>query len=232
MRPSCWGPRSRQGSWFARSEPMDAPMAWSRCNGELQLLRTVPLASNYYRRLAENSCWCFPRNRQRAVIPERPQARTNAIVPKQPCFTERSRNTGRRSRRSWKRPAATCLASCSTSSRRTFAVAFPRTASFAFGAKTVGTAESSLSRANGVDFAQVAWAVAWPTRRHFVWSISFPKCLLGNTCSPYPMPCASRWPIRPTLRAWCWAHSSAPSTPTFAAAHGNASCTAGYRLEA
>jgi hypothetical protein len=46
------------------------------------------------------------------------------------------------------------------------------------------------------------------------------------------MPCASRWPIRLMPRAWCLAHSSAPSTPTFAAAHGSASYTAGCRPEA
>jgi hypothetical protein len=76
-----------------------------------------PLASNYYRLLAEYSYWCSSRNQQQAVIPARPRARTNAIVPKQPCFTERYRNTGRGSWQIWNQGAASCPASCLTSSR-------------------------------------------------------------------------------------------------------------------
>ena len=75
--------------------------------------------SNQYGSVAENSCWCFPRNQQRAVTPTRPRvnARTRAIVPKRLCFIERSRNTGRRSWQIWNRAAANCLPSCLTSSR-------------------------------------------------------------------------------------------------------------------
>jgi len=52
--------------------------------------RMLRLVSNRYRLVAENSCWCFPRNQQQAVTLTRPsvQARTRAIAPKQPCFTK------------------------------------------------------------------------------------------------------------------------------------------------
>jgi hypothetical protein len=37
------------------------------------------LVGNRYRSVADNSCWCFPRNQQQAVIPARRQVRTSAI---------------------------------------------------------------------------------------------------------------------------------------------------------
>ena len=199
------------------------------------LERKMPhFVSNKYRLVAENSCWCLPRNQQRAVTPTRPsvQARTRAIAPKRLRFIERYRNTGRRSWRISKREAASCLHSCLTSLRLTFAVASLRTAFFASDVKTVGTAESWRSRVSGADFARAVLVAAWPTQQLSVWITFSPKCLPGNTSSRYPMPCASRWPIRPTPRAWCLAHSSAPSTRTSAAAHGSASFVVGCRPEA
>jgi hypothetical protein len=66
-------------------------------------------ASNCFRPVADNSCWCFPRNRQQAVTPTRPRARsrTSAIVPKRLCFSKRYR--GRQRSAADPRPSGQCL---------------------------------------------------------------------------------------------------------------------------
>jgi hypothetical protein len=134
--------------------------------------------------LSEPSC-CHQRSviRPRSRVPV-PAAATGL---KRRCSTEPYRITCRRSWRIWKREAANCPPSCLTSSRPIFAVAFQFTAFFASGAKTVGTAELWLSRANDVDFARAVLVAAWPTRQLSAWITSSPRagapvCPLATVC--------------------------------------------------